>query len=65
MGDALEARVGCSGEVAALAELRGAFAGAAFGVGLLVAAPVVVCSLVAAYQHLFGGDDRTGFLKAN
>ena len=36
-----------------------------FGVGLLVAAPVVVCSLVAAYQHLFGSEDRTGFLKAN
>ena len=36
-----------------------------FGVGLLVAAPVVVCSLVAAYQHLFGSDDRTGFLKPN
>ena len=36
-----------------------------FGVGLLVAAPVVICSLVAAYQHLFGTDDRTGFLEAN
>ena len=36
-----------------------------FGVGLLVAAPVVICSLVAAYQHLFGSDDRTGFLQAN
>ena len=36
-----------------------------FGVGLLVAAPVVICSLVAAYQHLFGSDDRTGFLNTN
>ena len=36
-----------------------------FGVGLLVAAPVVICSLVAAYQHLFGSEDRTGFLQAN
>jgi hypothetical protein len=33
-----------------------------FGVGILVAAPVVVCSLVAAYQHLFDKEDRTGFL---
>jgi len=33
-----------------------------FGVGILVAAPVVVCSLVAAYQSLFGDEDRTGFL---
>ena len=36
-----------------------------FGIGLLVAAPVVICSLVAAYQHLFGSEDRTGFLQAN
>ena len=35
------------------------------GVGVLVAAPVMACSLVAAYQHLFGNDDRSGFLKAN
>jgi hypothetical protein len=34
-----------------------------FGVGILVAAPVVVCSLVAAYQHLFDKEDRTGFLQ--
>ena len=34
-----------------------------FGVGLLVAAPVVVCSLVAAYQHLFDREDNTGFLN--
>ena len=33
-----------------------------FGVGILVAAPVVVCSLVAAYRSLFGDEDRTGFL---
>lgn len=33
-----------------------------FGVGILVAGPVVVCSLVAAYQSLFGDEDRTGFL---
>lgn len=35
------------------------------GVGVLVAAPVVACSLVAAYQHLFGHEDRCGFLQAN
>ena len=35
------------------------------GVGVLVAAPVMACSLVAAYQHLFGDDDRSGFLKAD
>lgn len=33
-----------------------------FGVGILVAGPVVICSLVAAYQSLFGDEDRTGFL---
>jgi len=32
------------------------------GIGILVAAPVVVCCLVAAYQHLFNRDDCTGFL---
>ena len=32
------------------------------GIGILVAAPVVVCCLVAAYQHLFNSDDYTGFL---
>ena len=31
-------------------------------IGILVAAPVVVCCLVAAYQHLFNSDDCTGFL---
>ena len=31
-------------------------------IGILVAAPVVVCCLVAAYQHLFNRDDCTGFL---
>jgi hypothetical protein len=33
-----------------------------FGVGIFVAGPVVVCSLVAAYQSLFGDEDHTGFL---
>ena len=32
------------------------------GVGILVAAPVIVCCLVAAYQHLFDSEDQTGFL---
>ena len=32
------------------------------GIGIFVAAPVVVCCLVAAYQHLFNKDDCTGFL---
>ncbi|MFZ4566845.1 MAG: hypothetical protein ACOYMY_10345 [Prochlorococcaceae cyanobacterium] len=35
---------------------------ALFGVGILIAGPVVVCSLVAAYHSLFGDEDRTGFL---
>ena len=35
------------------------------GVGVLVAAPVVACSLVAAYQHLYGRENLSGFLKAD
>jgi hypothetical protein len=34
-----------------------------FGFGLLVAYPVVVCILTAAYQHLFDNEDHTDFLK--
>ena len=35
------------------------------GIGVLVAAPVVACSLVAAYQHLYDREDLGGFLSAD
>lgn len=34
------------------------------GVGLLAAWPLVICSLSAAYQHVFGADDRAGLLAS-
>jgi hypothetical protein len=36
-----------------------------FGVGLLVALPVVSCVVAAAYQQLFGSDDRAGLLSGH
>jgi hypothetical protein len=35
------------------------------GIGVLVAAPVVACSLVAAYQHFYDREDLGGFLSAD